>query len=84
MTRKTTALEDEIKSIIAEIVEVDPSKIGPDTELAKDLGVDSMMALEILAAIEKKFKIRIPDGCLPRMLTLSGAVEVARERLNVQ
>ena len=43
-------LEIEIRSIIAEIIEREPDEISPDAKFYEDLGVDSMMALEILAA----------------------------------
>jgi len=84
MTKKTVTLEDDIRNLIATIIEVEPSRIGPETHLVKDLGIDSMMALEILAAIEKKYKIRIPEGRLPQMTTLNGALAVAREFMNVR
>lgn len=84
MAKKIENLEDEIKTLIAEIVEVEPSKIGLNTHLVKDLGIDSMMALEILAAIEKKYKIRIPEGYLPKMATLAEATGVAREMLDIK
>lgn len=47
-------LENELKEIVAKIVEVDPEKITPEARFVEDLGMDSMMALEILAAIEKR------------------------------
>lgn len=46
-------LETEIRGLIAEIIEKDPAEILPDAKFFEDLGVDSMMALEIMAAIEK-------------------------------
>jgi len=75
-------LEGEIKVIIAEIIEKDPSEITPDAKFFEDLGVDSMMALEILAAIEKKYKITIPEEKLMQLTTLNQTVAVAREYLN--
>ena len=51
------ALENELRSIVAEITEVEPEKITPDAKFIEDLGMDSMMALEILASIEKKYKL---------------------------
>ena len=84
MSKKAANLEDEIRSLIAEIIEMDPSRISLNTHLVKELGIDSMMALEILAAIEKKYKIRIPEGYLPKMTTLAEATTVAREMLDVK
>ena len=54
-------IEVEVKNIIAEITEKEPEEIRPDSRFLEDLGMDSMMALEILAAIEKKYKITIPE-----------------------
>ena len=82
--KKIGNLEEEIRTLIAEIIEVEPSKIGTNTHLVKDLGIDSMMALEILAAIEKKYKIRIPEGYLPKMATLTEATAVAREMMDLK
>jgi len=73
------ALEQEIKALIADIIEMDPTQIDPDVHLVEDLGMDSMMALEILAAIEKKYKIRIPEEDLPKITTVNRAVELARK-----
>jgi len=82
VSEKITTLEDEVRSLIAEIVEVEPTKIELSTHLARDLGIDSMMALEILAAIEKKYKIRIPESYLPKMATLAEAMAVAKELMD--
>ena len=38
-----------------------------------------MMALEILASIEKKFRIKIPEEDLPKITTLSNAIELAKK-----
>lgn len=74
-------LEGEIKGIIAEIIEKDPAEITPEAKFFEDLGVDSMMALEILAAIEKKYKITIPEEKLAQLTTLNQTIAVAKEYL---
>ncbi|MBL7151815.1 MAG: acyl carrier protein [Candidatus Omnitrophica bacterium] len=75
-------IESEIRDIIAEIVEKDPAEITPEAKFFEDLGMDSMMALEILAAIEKKYKISIPEEKLMQLTTLKDTVAVARGYLN--
>ena len=72
-------VEQEVRSLIAEIIELDPSEITPDASLVEDLGMDSMMALEILAALEKKYKIKIPEEELPKITTLSRAIELTKK-----
>jgi acyl carrier protein len=76
---KSNNLEQEVKNLIASIIEIDPSQIDPDAHLVKDLGMDSMMALEILACVEKKYKIQIPEEELPKITTVNRAVELARK-----
>ena len=75
-------LENDIKNLIADIIEKDPSEITLEARFYEDLGVDSMMALEILAAIEKKYKISIPEEKLAQLTTLSQTIAVAKEYLN--
>ena len=81
MKLTTDALEKEIKTLIAEIVELDEDKITPDANLVEDLGTDSMMALEILASVEKKYKIKIDEEYLTKLTSLKEIVEVARSIL---
>jgi acyl carrier protein len=73
------ALESELKGIISKIVELEPEKITLEASFVEDLGMDSMMALEILAAMEKKFRIQIPEDKLNKLKNLREAIELARE-----
>ena len=76
-------LEQEIREIIAEIIEKDPKIITLDAHLFEDLGADSMMALEILAAMEKKYRVVVPEDKLPQLTSLRkimGLVEKLRKK----
>ena len=75
----TTNLEQDVKELIAEIIEMEPNEIDPDAHLVEDLGMDSMMALEILASLEKKYKIKLPEEDLPKITTVNRAIEVAKK-----
>jgi len=72
-------LENEIRGLIAQIIEKDPVEVTPEAKFFEDLGVDSMMALEIMAAIEKKYKISIPEEKLAQLRTLKDTIAVAQE-----
>ena len=73
-TNDVVTTQEEIKSIIAKIIEVEPEKIGEETHLVEELSADSMMALEIMAALEKKYKITISEEDLPKMTNLKQVV----------
>lgn len=72
-------LEKDVKRLVAEIVEIEPDQINPDAHLVEDLGMDSMRALEILAALEKKYRIAIPNKELPTITTLNRAIELVKK-----
>ena len=78
----TNNLEQSLKQIIANILEVEPDKITPQANFVEDLGMDSMMALEILASIEKKYKLRIPEENLTKITNLSKVIELANKFLS--
>lgn len=42
----------------------------PEANLISEAGIDSLMALRILASIEKTFNVRIPDDELKDMTTV--------------
>jgi len=72
-------LEQEIRTLVAEVIESEPEKIDFEARFVEDLGMDSMMALEILAGIEKKYKITIPEDHLPKFTTLNKTVTLVKE-----
>lgn len=74
-------LENDIKAMIAEIIEKEPNEITPEAKFFEQLGVDSMMALEIMASIEKKYRIKIPEDRLPQFINLKETVRIAQEFL---
>ncbi|MFA6350513.1 MAG: acyl carrier protein [Candidatus Omnitrophota bacterium] len=74
-------IDIEVRNIVAEIVEKSPEDIKPESRFVEDLGMDSMMALEILAAIEKKYKISIPEEKLAEFKTLNDTLNVVKENL---
>lgn len=71
-------LEDDIRSLVAEILERDPGQLDPDARLVEDLGMDSMMALEIVASLEKRYKIRLPEQELQEVKTVNRVIELAK------
>lgn len=75
-------LERDIRSLVAEILEIDEKKVTPDARFVEDLGMDSMMALEILASVEKKYKIKISEDYLTKVTNLKSIVNIAKDILD--
>lgn len=75
-------VEKDIRNLVAEILETEPEGIDGNASFVKDLGMDSMMALEILAGIEKKYRIAIPEDTLPKFTNLNQTVSIVKDILN--
>ena len=56
---KAKTVEKEIISLISEVSGFDEEKITTETNLPDDLEIDSIKAIEITVALEKKFKISV-------------------------
>jgi acyl carrier protein len=69
-------VEQEIISIISDVSGFEPEEIKPDTNLQNELEIDSIKAIEITVAIEKKFKVSVRDEDVPNITTLRQAVEL--------
>ena len=72
-------LKEELRQIIIEVTEVDD--IPEDTPFA-DLGIDSMMAIEIVADVEKNYDITIAEEELPDLTNLQAVYEKVRQKLD--
>lgn len=74
-------VEKEIRSIIADVSGFDEDEITMETNIVEDLDVDSIKAIEITVAIEKKFKISVRDEDVPRIVSVKQAVELVEKLL---
>lgn len=85
MTRQAVeSIEDAVKNIIVAELRVDRDQLGPDTHLIKDLGADSLDALNIALRLEEAFKIKIPDEAIPNFLTVSDIIRGVSEHLDMR
>ena len=74
-------VEKEIVSIISDVSGYDVEKITPETNINQDLEVDSIKAIEITVAIEKKFKVSVRDEDVPKITTVQQAIELVEKLL---
>ena len=54
-------VEQKVKEILAEQLGVDVNKVTLETNVATDLGADSLDLVEILMSLEDEFGVSIPD-----------------------
>jgi acyl carrier protein len=71
-------IRETIRELITEIAEdmdVEPDTITDSAHFIKDMGLDSMALLEVLATMEKKFTVSIPESEFPNLVTIDKCVE---------
>jgi acyl carrier protein len=57
----STAIQQEVVRVISKTKEVRPSRIRFTSRLSRDLRFDIVDVVDIILALEKTFKIEIPD-----------------------
>ena len=63
-------LEQRLRAVVGEMSRTDLTDTGLDEDLVRRLGLDSLAALRLLAAVEKRFDTRFPDNRLAEFRTL--------------
>jgi acyl carrier protein len=77
----TENLREQLRTLVAEIAEKDAI---PDGATFKDLGIDSMMGVEIVAAVERQYQIKIEDSELASFKDLDGAYDLVVKKLQAK
>jgi acyl carrier protein len=67
------------KAIAAEF-EIEMDRMVPEADLMKDLELDSLDSVDLIAAMEKTFKVKCPEAEARKLRTL-GEIHVFVERL---
>ncbi len=73
---------EKLKSIIAEVLNVDPEEITMETTFTDDLGADSLDVYQIIMGIEDAFDIKVEEEAAEQITTVGQAVELIKDALN--
>jgi acyl carrier protein len=71
-----------VSDMIREVLMAKSLKIEMDNNLADDLGMDSMAAVEFVNAVEDDFKIAINETEMQSIKTVNDAVTMILEKTN--
>lgn len=64
--------KEELRRTIAEILDVDESLVTDEAEFA-ELGVDSLLALEIVVGLERRYEVKLDEPMLKEFSCLRAA-----------
>lgn len=77
------SVRDEIREIVADIVEIDVDQIGWNSHFWDELKADSLQGIEILSALERKFDITIEQASLSFMQDVQSTYQVVMAAMQV-
>jgi acyl carrier protein len=64
----------QLHDIITDILELEPGELTGTSDFIDDHDADSLMAIDIIARIEREMGVRIPNEALPEMVNLQAVV----------
>ena len=67
-------MKEEIIELIANTLDLDKNDVNENTNLAKDLDVESLDLVDLVAAFEEKYKFEIPDKDIKNLQTVKDIV----------
>lgn len=74
-------LDEVLRPLIRESLGVKDKDITPEAHFVKDLGADSLDAVELIMAVEKQFGVEIPDEEAGNLHTVGDLVRYLEVRL---
>ena len=71
--------KNRIKELVADVLEINVSEIGDDSEFVTDLAMNSLQMLDCVAEIEDEYDIRIPRAAIRGLTSVSRVTEYIEE-----
>jgi len=74
------SVEERVKKIIVERLNVDEDEVTAQASFIDDLGADSLDVVELVMAFEEAFKIQIPDEDAEKITTVHQANDYIQKK----
>ena len=72
---------EKVKMILSSQFDVEEDSITPETNIADDLGADSLDVVDMLMSLEDEFDVEIPDEEIERIRTVGELVALIEENV---
>ncbi len=73
--------KEDLRQTVADVLDVPVPSVTDDAHFVEDLGVDSLMALEVMVVLEKKYGIKLDESELNSITSLSRAYAMLQKNL---
>jgi len=76
-----SSVEDKIRKIICEQLDVPEKDVVPEASFVDDLGADSLDQVELIMAMEEEFDVSIPDEDAEKIATVQDAINYIKKAI---
>ncbi|MER7751423.1 phosphopantetheine-binding protein [Kitasatospora sp. NPDC097643] len=82
MPEPTTVLDlEDLRRTIAEILDVEEAEVTDTADFKEDLDVDSLLAMEIMVALERKYQVTMGESNLQEVRSLISVHDLLAAKL---
>lgn len=72
---------EELRGLVAETLDVDIAEVTDTADFVEDLDVDSLMALEVMVVLERRYAVKLDEKRLAEITSLDSAHRMLAEAL---
>ncbi|SBW22632.1 MULTISPECIES: acyl carrier protein [Protofrankia] len=76
-----TVDREELRGLVADALERSPAEVTDDADFISELDLDSLMALEIVVRVEKRYRIKVKDEEFTSITSLNGVYDLLTAKL---
>ncbi|MGF1663943.1 MAG: acyl carrier protein [Kineosporiaceae bacterium] len=73
--------KEELRATIADTLDVDAAQLTDDAHFMDDLGIDSLMALEVMVVLERQYGVKLDESRLKEITCLNRAHDLLHAEL---
>ena len=73
---------EKLKAIAVNQIGIDEEKVTPESDIIKDLGLDSLDIVDMLMSVEETFGVTIDDGDVAEMKTVADVVKFIEDNVD--
>ena len=69
------SVEDRVRKVVAKLLKVPGEKVKRESHFVRDLGMESIQSVELIAALEEEFEVEIDEDEVAENVTFGQAVD---------
>ncbi|KOX06503.1 polyketide-8 synthase acyl carrier protein [Streptomyces sp. NRRL B-1140] len=82
MVQQSLALDiEDLRETIANILDIDTAEVTDDADFVEELDMDSLLALEILVSLERKYQVKIGEEHMKEVRSLRSTYSLLAAKL---